>query len=241
MPLVSGLWSHLVRKAAGLGKIGAWRSSAVWEGVADSRRRVTSAKIRQSHAKPCPVDAEPQSGLGTSSLLNVHIREKSFSVRQIHGLCVEERQLSWRVRPCMIAGMPGRHSGERPECANLAATTFLVRAVAPVLLMAGLLFRFGVLCPDDVSGETPTTVGVHAEAAYSSHEHTGHGDDHDCHHQPYHVRFVALTASALLLVVAALPLLSYGSRRQGRMVAFAIRSVPRAPPDRHIVFCVQLI
>jgi hypothetical protein len=142
----------------------------------------------------------------------------------------------------MMAAMPGRHSGERPGGSNLAATTFLVRAVAPVLLIAGLLFRFGVLCPDDVAGgETPSTAGVHTEAAYVSHEHAGHGDDHDCHHQPYNARFVALVASAALLVLAIPPLLTYGSRRRGRRAAFAVRSAPRAPPDRHIVFCVQLI
>lgn len=142
----------------------------------------------------------------------------------------------------MIAGMPGRHFEERPGCANLAARTFLVHAVAPVLLMAGLLFRFGVLCPDDVAGgETPASAGLIAEAAYPSHEHAGHGDDHDCHHQPEHARFVALTASVPLFVLAALPLLLHGSRRQGRTVVFAVRTAPRAPPDRHIVFCVQLI
>jgi hypothetical protein len=142
----------------------------------------------------------------------------------------------------MMAGMPGRHSGERPGGFDLAAATFLVRAVAPALLIAGLLFRFGLLCPDDVAGsETPIAAGVHAEAAFSSHENAGHGDDHDCHHQPCHARFVALTAAALLLVLAALPLLIHGARRQGRRAAFAVRSVPRAPPDRHIVLCVQLI
>lgn len=142
----------------------------------------------------------------------------------------------------MMTGMPGRHFGERPGCANLAARTFLVRAVAPVLLMAGLLFRFGVLCPDDVTGgETPASTGVLAEAAYPSYEHAGHGEDHDCQHQPEHARFVALTASVLLLLLVALPLLLDGSRRQGRKVVFAVRTTPRAPPDRHIVFCVQLI
>src|SRR3569833_362852 len=144
--------------------------------------------------------------------------------------------------PCMMAEMPRSYSGERSGDLDLAAITFLVRAVAPALLMAGLLLRFGALCPDDViRGETASAQGVRAETSHAHHEDADHGGEHDCHHQPCHARFVALTASAPLLLLAFRPLLSHVSRRQDRAVAVVVRSAPRAPPERNIIFCVQLI
>jgi hypothetical protein len=144
----------------------------------------------------------------------------------------------------MMAEMLGRHSGERSGSVDPAAITVLIRAIASVLLMAGLLLRFGALCPDDVfHGEAASVHGVRAAPGPTNitPAYAGHGDDHDCHHQPEHARFVALIASAFLFALAVSPVSSPGCRRRRRSRAFIVRAIPRAPPARHIVFCVQLV
>lgn len=144
-----------------------------------------------------------------------------------------------------MAEMPGRYSGERSGNLDLAAKTVLMHAVAVVLLLAGLLLRFGALCPDDVTGNEAAavhTAGSAVELSYLALPHAGHGDDHDCHHQPYHSRFAALTASALPFVIDVPALLAGSpSKQPDRPRTFIVRATPRAPPARHIIFCVQLI
>jgi hypothetical protein len=120
--------------------------------------------------------------------------------------------------------------------------TILIRAIAPVLLMAGLLLRFGALCPDDVvRGEAASVRDVGAVPGPIIPARADHGDDHDCHHQPEHARFVALMTAVFLFAIAVSPVSNPGSRRRNPLRAFIVRSTPRAPPARHIVFCVQLV
>jgi hypothetical protein len=146
---------------------------------------------------------------------------------------------------CIMAEMPGRYSGERSGSLDLAAKTVLMHAVAVVLLLAGLLLRFGALCPDDVTRSEAAVVraaGSAFESSYLAHPHAGHGDDHDCHHQPYHARFAALTATAIPFVIDIPSLLADSlSKQLDRPRTFIVRATPRAPPARHIALCVQLI
>jgi hypothetical protein len=144
----------------------------------------------------------------------------------------------------MMAEMPGRYSGERSGGLDLAAKTVLMHAVAVALLMAGLLLRFGALCPDDVTRNDAATVRAASSAfepSYLAHPNAGHGDDHDCHHQPYHARFAALTATAFPFAIDISSLAESPSKQPDRPRVFIVRATPRAPPARHIVFCVQLI
>jgi hypothetical protein len=145
----------------------------------------------------------------------------------------------------MMATMPGRYSGERWGSLDLAAKAVLMHAVAVVLLMAGLLLRFGTLCPDSVASSDAATVRATSsifESSYRVHPQAGHGDDNDCCRQPYHSRFAALTATVFPFAVD-IPfwLADSPSKPPDRPRTFIVRSTPRAPPPRHIILCVQLI
>lgn len=144
----------------------------------------------------------------------------------------------------MMAEMLGRYSGERSGGRDLAAKTVLMHAVAVALLLAGLLLRFGALCPDDVTRAEAATVRAASsviEPSYLAHPNAGHGDDHECHHQPYHARFAALMAAVFPFAIGVSGLAESSSRLPDRPRVFIVRATPRAPPARHIVLCVQLI
>jgi hypothetical protein len=144
----------------------------------------------------------------------------------------------------MMAEMPGRYSGERSGGTDLAAKTALMHAVAVALLLAGLLLRFGALCPDDVTRAEAATIRAASSAfepSYLAYPKVGQGDDHDCHHQLYHARFAALTATAFPFAIDISSLAESPSTQPDRPRAFIVRATPRAPPARHIVLCVQLI
>jgi hypothetical protein len=144
----------------------------------------------------------------------------------------------------MVVAMPGHSAGE-PSGGNRAANTqFLIHVVAAALLLAGLLLRFGMHCPDGPAGshEHRITARTAVSTATQNVPHIGQNTaDSQCERQNTHTRFVAPSAAGpmfalgLLMICALFLAMASSVRRTVRPTA------PRAPPKASIVFCVRLI